>query len=64
MHKMENAHIPLNFDYGKVVALSSESRAKLEQVRPLTLGQAARISGIRNSDIMLLMVYLKKWAML
>ena len=60
MHKMENAHIPLNFDYGKVVALSSESRAKLEQVRPLTLGQAARISGIRNSDIMLLMVYLKK----
>ena len=58
MHRMENARIPANFDYGKVVALSSESRGKLEKIRPLTLGQASRISGIRNSDIMLLMVYL------
>ncbi len=58
MHRMENAKIPANFDYSKIVALSSESRAKLEKVRPLTLGQASRISGIRNSDIMLLMVYL------
>lgn len=59
MHKMENARIPVNFDYSKVVALSAESRGKLEKIRPLTLGQASRISGIRNSDIMLLMVYLK-----
>lgn len=58
MHKMENARIPPNFDYSKVVALSSESRNKLEKIRPLTLGQASRISGVRNSDIMLLMVYL------
>ena len=58
MHRMENARIPANFDYGKVVALSAESRGKLEKIRPLTLGQASRISGIRNSDIMLLMVYL------
>ena len=58
MHKMENAKIPENFDYGKIVSLSSESRAKLEKIRPRTLGQASRISGIRNSDIMLLMVYL------
>ena len=59
LHKMERAKIPADFDYGKVVALSAESRGKLEKVRPLTLGQASRISGIRNSDIMLLMVYLK-----
>ena len=59
MHKMEKFHIPLDFDYGKIPALSAESRQKLEAVRPLTLGQASRISGIRNSDIMLLMVYLK-----
>ena len=59
MHKMENAKIPANFDYSKIVALSAESRGKLEKVRPLTLGQASRISGIRTSDIMLLMVYLK-----
>lgn len=58
-HKMEHTRIPHTFDYGTVVALSSESRSKLEAVRPLTLGQASRISGIRNSDIMLLMVYLK-----
>ncbi len=58
MHKMENTKIPPNFNYGKIAALSAESRQKLEAVRPLTLGQASRISGIRNSDIMLLMVYL------
>ncbi|MCQ2596409.1 MAG: tRNA uridine-5-carboxymethylaminomethyl(34) synthesis enzyme MnmG [Treponema sp.] len=59
MHKMENTRIPLDFDYGAIPSLSAESRLKLEAVRPLTLGQANRISGIRNSDIMLLMVYLK-----
>lgn len=58
MHRMENRKIPVNFDYGAIPALSAESRAKLEKIRPLTLGQASRISGIRNSDIMLLMVYL------
>jgi tRNA uridine 5-carboxymethylaminomethyl modification enzyme len=56
---MEHFHIPADFDYSKIPALSGESRQKLEAVRPLTLGQASRISGIRNSDIMLLMVYLK-----
>lgn len=60
LHKMENAKIPANFDYGSIPSLSAESRLKLEAVRPVTLGQANRISGIRNSDIMLLMVYLKR----
>lgn len=60
LHKMENTHIPPNFDYGSIPSLSAESRLKLETVRPVTLGQANRISGIRNSDIMLLMVYLKR----
>ena len=59
MHKMENVRIPEDFDYGAIPSLSAESRNKLEKVRPLTLGQAERISGIRNSDIMLLMVYLR-----
>lgn len=59
MHKMENVKIPANFDYSAIPSLSAESRNKLEKVRPLTLGQAERISGIRNSDIMLLMVYLR-----
>lgn len=60
MHKMENTHIPADFDYNSIPSLSSESKLKLEKVRPMTLGQANRISGIRNSDIMLLMVYLKR----
>ena len=59
MHRMEHARIPVDFDYGAIPSLSAESRQKLERVRPTTLGQASRISGIRNSDIMLLMVYLK-----
>lgn len=59
MHRLENLRIPKDFDYGSIPSLSAESRGKLESVRPLTLGQASRISGIRNSDIMLLMVYLK-----
>lgn len=58
MHKMEKRKIPQDFDYGAIPALSAESRAKLEKIRPLTLGQASRISGIRTSDVMLLMVYL------
>ena len=60
LHKMENTRIPADFDYSKIASLSAESRNKLEQIRPVTLGQANRISGIRNSDIMLLMVYLKR----
>ena len=60
LHKMENCRIPADFDYGSIPSLSAESRLKLEKVRPMTLGQANRISGIRNSDIMLLMVYLKR----
>lgn len=59
MHRLENLVIPKDFDYNAIPSLSAESRTKLNSVRPLTLGQASRISGIRNSDIMLLMVYLK-----
>ncbi|MCM1320984.1 MAG: tRNA uridine-5-carboxymethylaminomethyl(34) synthesis enzyme MnmG [Bacteroides sp.] len=58
LKRMENTKIPSGFDYAKIPGLSAESRQKLEKIRPLTLGQANRISGIRNSDIMLLMVYL------
>ena len=60
MRRMEDTLIPQGFDYGRIPALSSESRGKLEAIRPRTLGQAARISGVRASDAMLLMVYLKR----
>jgi tRNA uridine 5-carboxymethylaminomethyl modification enzyme len=59
LRRMEDARIPAAFAYGEIAGLSSESLQKLEKIRPLTLGQAARISGIRSSDVMLLMTYLR-----
>lgn len=57
--RMENLHIPPDFDYDKVSGLSTESCARLKKVCPETLGQAGRIPGIRPSDIMLLAVRFK-----
>lgn len=58
MSQMENLRIPENFDYSKISALRKESMLKLEQIRPQTLGQASRISGVNPSDIQILMVYM------
>lgn len=58
MSQMENLRIPDNFDYSKISALRKESMLKLEQIRPETLGQASRISGVNPSDIQILMVYM------
>lgn len=58
--RMESKSIPDGFDYGAVPELSNESIEKLSDVRPETLGQAERISGIKPSDIQVLMVYLNK----
>jgi len=58
MSQMENLRIPDNFDYSKISALRKESMLKLEQIRPQTLGQASRISGVNPSDIQILMVYM------
>jgi len=59
--KIEERPIPPHFDYEKVPSLSHESREKLIQIRPASLGQASRISGVRHSDITVLMIYLEKW---
>ncbi len=58
--RSEDQRIPGDFDYRTVEGLSAESREKLEAARPLTLGQAARIPGIRPSDAALLMVRLSR----
>ncbi len=55
----ENILIPKNFDYSKIKALSMESREKLEKIRPTSFGQATRISGIRITDLSILLVHLK-----
>ena len=56
--RLERVVIPLGIDYSKFAGLSSESKEKLSAVMPTTLGQASRISGIKPSDISILMVYL------
>ena len=58
MNKFEDLGIIGSFDYDRVSALSFEGRQKLKKLRPQTLGQASRISGVSPSDISVLMVYL------
>lgn len=58
MKRMEDQEINPDFDYDILVSLSKEAREKLIQVKPRTLGQASRISGVTPSDISVLMVYL------
>ena len=58
MATLEDLIIPDTFDYNKLSALSSEARQKLEKIRPHTLGQASRISGVNPSDVQILMVYM------
>jgi len=55
---LENLKIPENFDFNKIKNLSSESREKLNKIRPTTIGQASRISGISPSDISVLLIFI------
>ncbi len=58
MAQLEDLVIPATFDYGKVHALSNEARQKFLKIRPHTLGQASRISGVNPSDVQILMVFM------
>ena len=58
MLQMEELKIPETFDYKKIKALSTEAREKLNKIRPYTLGQASRISGITPSDVQILLVFM------
>ena len=60
MHKMEKMKLPIDLDYDLVSNLSLEAREKLNKTKPLTLGQASRISGINPSDIQVLAIYQKE----
>ena len=55
---MEEVLLPADIDYGAIKGLLAESRQKLDRVRPRTLGQAGRISGVTPADIQLLSIYL------
>ena len=60
MHKMERMKLPIDLDYDLVPNLSLEAREKLNKTKPLTLGQASRISGTNPSDIQVLAIYQKE----
>ena len=58
LQRLENVKIPDNFDYSKLKSLSFEAREKLEAIRPVTISQASRISGVSPADISVLLVFL------
>jgi tRNA uridine 5-carboxymethylaminomethyl modification enzyme len=57
--KLENRRIPDDIDYSVIKGLATEARQKLEQIRPRSIGQASRISGVNPADIAVLLVYLE-----
>ena len=60
MKRLEDSVIPENYDYGKIKSLSAEALEKLSAIRPKSIGQASRISGVSPSDVSILMVHMKK----
>ncbi|MCM3618234.1 tRNA uridine-5-carboxymethylaminomethyl(34) synthesis enzyme MnmG [Sutcliffiella horikoshii] len=60
LKKMENKKIPENIDYDDIHGLANEARQKLKEVRPLSVAQASRISGVNPADVSILLVYLEQ----
>ena len=58
MGQLEELSIPVDFDYDRVSAISAEALQKFKKIKPRTLGQASRISGVNPSDVQILMVYM------
>ena len=58
LSNLEDQIIPDNFNYDKILSLSNEARQKFNKIKPQTLGQASRISGVNPSDVQILMVYM------
>jgi tRNA uridine 5-carboxymethylaminomethyl modification enzyme len=58
MNRLENIHLYPDFDYGGINSLSAEAKEKLSKIKPETIGQASRISGVSPSDISVIMIHL------
>ena len=58
LHRLENLKIPTNIDYTTFVSMSIEARQKLTKIRPATVAQASRISGVSPADISVLLIYM------
>lgn len=63
-HQHEDLHLPADLDYDSLSTLSTESRQRLQTARPLSLGQASRLSGVRAADITALWIHLQKHGLL
>jgi tRNA uridine 5-carboxymethylaminomethyl modification enzyme len=57
---MENKKIPENIDYDSISGLANEAKQNLKQIKPLSLAQASRISGVNPADISILLIYLEQ----
>ena len=60
MKKMENKKIPENIDYNAISGIATEAKSQLNEVRPLSIAQASRISGVNPADISILLVYIEQ----
>jgi len=60
MKKMEDKKIPADIDYNAITGIATEARQKLSEIRPLSVGQASRISGVNPADISILLIYLEQ----
>lgn len=58
LNRLEDVRIPENFDYDKILSMSFEAREKLKKIRPTTISQASRISGVAPSDISILLIHM------
>ena len=58
LNRLENVTIPKAFDYSKVKSLSFEAKEKLNKIKPTSISQASRISGVSPSDVSVLLVYM------
>jgi tRNA uridine 5-carboxymethylaminomethyl modification enzyme len=56
--RLEDVKIPENFDYNKIKSMSIEAKQKLSKIRPVTISQASRISGVSPSDVSVLLIYM------
>ena len=56
--RLEDVKIPDNFDYNKIKSMSIEAKQKLSSIRPVTISQASRISGVSPSDVSVLLIYM------
>ena len=58
--KLEKKKLPVNFDYAQISGLRIEARQKLNDLQPLSIGQASRISGVTPADVSVILVYLEQ----